>query len=57
MIVVKTKMTEIPNSCKECQYSYRTFGVVLCPLLKEWLEKWQIAEGQKKIKGCPLEQL
>ena len=56
MVTIKTKMETMPNSCKECQYSYRSFGVYLCPLLKNWLEKWEMHEGKLKLDDCPLEE-
>ena len=57
MTIVKTNMTEIPNSCKECELVVKTFGVYLCPLLKDWIERWQIAEQNKlKPENCPLEE-
>ena len=50
-------MTEIPNSCKECELVVKTFGVYLCPLLKDWIERWQIAEKTKlRPDNCPLEE-
>lgn len=49
-------MSEIPKSCKECKFVYRTWGIYLCPLLKNWLEKWQILEGKTKLDDCPLEE-
>ena len=56
MIIVKTNMTKIPNSCKECEYSIINYGLIGCPFLKNWLEGWQIKEGQTKLNDCPLEQ-
>lgn len=56
MIVVKTNMLEIPESCNECSLCYKTFGVWLCPLLKNWIEHWEIKAGKKKLDNCPLEE-
>ena len=57
MIIVKTNMTEIPNSCKDCELVVKTFGVYLCPLLKDWIERWQIAEKTKlRLDNCPLKE-
>ena len=56
MIIVKTNMTKIPNSCKECEYSIINYGLIGCPFLRNWLEGWQIKEGQTKLNDCPLEQ-
>ena len=56
MIIVKTNMTEIPKSCKECQFGFINYGLVICPLLKNWIEDWQWAEGMRKQENCPLEQ-
>lgn len=49
-------MTEIPKSCKECQFGFINYGLVICPLLKNWIEDWQWAEGMRKQENCPLEQ-
>lgn len=56
MIIAKTTMTEIPKSCKECSISLKSYGLVACPILRDWLEDWQIKEGQTKLNDCPLEQ-
>lgn len=56
-VIVKTKMTEIPNSCSECKLSAKCYGTIMCPILKDWIEPFEIEEGKKKLKGCPLEQI
>ena len=56
MIIAKTTMTEMPKSCKECSISLKSYGLVACPILRDWLERWQIKEGQTKLNDCPLEQ-
>jgi len=56
MIIAKTNMTEIPKSCKECQLVLINDGVWACPVLRTWLEDWQIKEGIVKQDNCPLEQ-
>lgn len=56
MIIAKTTMTEMPKSCKECKLVLINYGLVACPILREWLEDWQIKEGQTKLNDCPLEQ-
>lgn len=55
MIIIKTKMTEIPKSCKECEVSAKGFGNIMCPILKNWLEPFEIRAGKVKLEGCPLE--
>lgn len=54
-IIVKTKMTEIPASCKECSLSIKGFGNIGCPILRDWLEPFQYRNGQEKLDNCPLE--
>lgn len=56
MIIAKTTMTEMPKSCKECKLVLINYGLVACPILREWLEDWQIKEGQTKLNDCPLEE-
>ena len=53
-VIVKTKMTDLPNSCKECEFWFQTYGLVVCPLLREWIEDWQWKEGMRKQEKCPL---
>lgn len=55
MIIIKTNMTEIPNSCKECDISSKAYGNVMCGVLKNWLETWEIRSGKVKLDNCPLE--
>lgn len=57
MIIVKTNMTEIPNSCKECQFSIKGYGNTMCPILHNWLEPFEIENGNTKLNNCPLEQI
>lgn len=55
MIIVKTKMTKLPNSCKECELSVRAYGNILCSVAKDWLEPFEYRGDRKKIENCPLE--
>lgn len=57
MIIVKTEMAEIPQSCNDCQISMKGYGLISCPILKDWLEPFEIEEGKKKLKDCPLEEI
>ena len=57
MIIIKTNMTEIPNSCKDCVYVVKNYGLLLCPFLRDWLEGWQIKAGKVKQDNCPLEKV
>lgn len=57
MIIVKTTMTEMPKSCKECKLVLINYGLVACPILRDWLEGWQIKEGKVKQDNCPLEKV
>lgn len=57
MIIIKTKMMEIPTSCKECSISLINYGLVACPILRDWLEGWQIKAGKVKQDNCPLEKV
>lgn len=54
MVIVKTKMSKIPASCKECELVLHKMDVWVCPLLKNWLEQWQIDNGKVKQDDCPL---
>lgn len=55
MIIIKTKMTKLPDSCKECELSIRAYGNILCGLTKDWLEPFEYRGDRKKIEICPLE--
>lgn len=54
MIVVETKMQEIPISCKECELKVLTPGMIMCPVLRDWLEPFEIKNGKLKLDNCPL---
>ena len=55
MIIIKTKMTKIPNSCKECEISSKAYGNVMCGVLKDWIEPYERKSGKVKLDNCPLE--
>lgn len=55
IIVVKTKMKQLPKSCKECDLVVIGGGIVMCPVSKNWLEIFEINAGETKLKECPLE--
>lgn len=57
MIIVKTEMAEIPISCNDCQLSMKGYGLISCPIVKDWLEQWQLDEGKIKLDNCPLEEV
>ena len=57
MIIAKTNMTEIPKSCKECKLVLINYGLVACPILRDWLEPFQYRNGQEKLDNCPLEKV
>ena len=57
MIVIKTKMTKLPNSCKECDLRVVAHGVMMCPINKDWLETWEYRNGKTKLDNCPLEEM
>ena len=56
MIIIKTNMTEIPTSCKECKLSIKGFGAIGCPINRDWLEPFQYKNDKVKLDNCPLEQ-
>ena len=56
MIKLKN-ISEIPKSCSECKLSAKCYGTIMCPILKDWIEPFEIEEGKKKLKDCPLEQI
>ena len=55
MIIIKTKMTKLPKSCKDCELSVKAYGNVLCGLTKDWLEPFEYKGERVKIETCPLE--
>ena len=57
MVVAKTEMNEKPKTCSECKISLSGYGLISCPILKNWLEQWEIEEGKTKLDNCPLEQI
>lgn len=54
-IIIKTNMTEIPASCKDCEISLKGFRNIGCPILRDWLEPFQYKNDKVKLDGCPLE--
>ena len=57
MIIIKTKMTEIPTSRKECSISLKSYGNIGCPILRDWLEPFQYKNDKVKLDNCPLEKV
>lgn len=57
MIIIKTKMIEIPNSCKECELHTFSLGVLACPVVRDWIEPQEFRNGKKKLDNCPLEKV
>lgn len=59
VIIVKTKLSDIPNNCKECYYHIQSFMTsdIGCPLIKDWIniEEWK--KGKRKLDNCPLEKI
>lgn len=45
----------MPNSCKDCEISSKAYGNLLCPILHDWLEPFEIRSGKTKLDNCPLE--
>lgn len=56
MVIVKTKMREIPETCRECELHVFMQGNVGCIYAREWIEPYQWSEGKKKLEDCPLEE-
>lgn len=56
MIVAKTKMKEMPKSCRQCEIKVLGDKIVGCPVLHDWLEDWEIEKGKIKLEKCPLEE-
>lgn len=54
-IIIKTKMTEIPKTCKECELRVLAPNMIMCGYLKDWLEPFQYKKGKVKLDNCPLE--
>lgn len=55
-IIIKTKMAEMPTNCKECTLHIFMWGVLGCPLCKDWIEPQEFRNGKVKLENCPLEE-
>ena len=55
-IIVKTKMKEIPKTCKECDLHVFGWGVLMCGVLKDWIDAFEYRSGKVKLDNCPLEE-
>lgn len=49
-------MNKLPNSCKECDIRVVAHGVIMCGILKDWLEPFEYRNGKTKLDNCPLEE-
>lgn len=56
-VIIKTNMSEIPNSCKECRLHTFTLGVIACPVVRDWIEPQEFRAGKIKLENCPLEKV
>lgn len=54
-IIIKTNMSEVPTDCKKCEYVSIGYGLILCPIVHNWIEVWEYNTGRKKLDNCPLE--
>lgn len=50
-------MTKIPNSCKECDLRSVAHGIIMCGVVKDWLEPFEFRNGKVKLDSCPLEEM
>lgn len=63
MIIIKTKMKEMPSTCEECPFSYRSdhMGFVIsCTLTYEYAKSIEAPNGIKIEKipdSCPLREI
>lgn len=57
MIIIKTQMKELPNSCKECKLKVIAQGMIMCPVLHDWIEPFEFKGGKVKLENCPLEKI
>lgn len=48
-------MSELPTSCKECELKVVAPGMIMCPVLKDWIEPFEYKVGKSKLDNCPLE--
>lgn len=55
MIIIKTKMNKLPNSCKECDLRSVALGMIGCRYLGDWIEPFEHRNGKTKLEKCPLE--
>ena len=53
-IIIRTNLSEIPNSCRECKYHIFMWGNLSCPFCKDWIEPFEYRQGKKKLEDCPL---
>ena len=54
-IIIKTKMTKLPESCRECDYRVITNGAILCGVIKDFMSVEEYRNGRTKFENCPLE--
>lgn len=59
-IIIKTKLSTLPVSCKDCQIHIIKIKdeetITICPILKKSLSQQDIKNGKIKFSNCPLEE-
>lgn len=56
MIIIKTKMKELPKNCRECELRVISNGAILCGVLKDFMSVEEYRCGRTKFENCPLEE-
>lgn len=56
MIIIKTNMTKIPNSCKECDMKVVARHIIMCSVLHDFMDVEEYRNGRIKFEKCPLEE-
>ena len=56
-IIAKTKMKEIPKTCRECDLHVFGNGMILCGVCRDWLTPQEYNEGKIRLENCPLEEV
>lgn len=55
MIIIKTNMEKLPQSCRECELRVISNGAILCGVLKDFMSVEEYRCGRTKFENCPLE--
>lgn len=54
MVIIKTNMSKLPTNCKDCELKVAAPGMIMCPVLHDWIEPFEFQNGKVKLDKCPL---